>query len=97
MTLQTLGAAKRLAVSLALAVSATGCAVYAPPYAAYPASSYDGYGGYSYAEPAYVYPPATMGLGFSYYDRAPRHHGRQGWDQRHRGGHHYPGRGRPRR
>lgn len=99
MRLQTLGAAKRLAFSFALALGATGCAVYPAPYSAYPASSYDGYGGYTYAEPAYAYPPAAIGLGFSYYDydRGPRHRGQHGWGHRQRSDHYYPGRGRPRR
>jgi len=102
MALQIRGAAKRLILSLMLACGAAGCAVYGPPYApygapygstagysAYPAYSYDD--GYSYGAPAYAYPPVTLGLGFSYYDRGPRHHGGHGWGNRHRGGHEWRG------
>ncbi|MGF6274895.1 hypothetical protein ABIB38_003287 [Massilia sp. UYP11] len=106
MNLQIKGAAKRLTFSLLLACGLGGC-VYAPPYAgydtayapaagyssypAYPSSSY--YGAYPYGRPAYVYPPVTLGLGFSYYDRGPRHHGHgrhHGWGRGH-GGHQWRG------
>jgi len=53
-------------------------------YSAYPAYSYSG--GYPYAGPAYAYPPVSLDLGFSYYDRRPRHRGGDGWGHRHRGG-----------
>lgn len=112
MALQIRGAAKRLILSLLLACGATGCAVYGPPYSAYgapydyPAYSYDG--GYAYGAPAYAYPPLSLDLGFSYYDRGPRHRGGHGWGHRHRGGgdwrghrgghgQHHRGHGRPRR
>lgn len=101
MALHFLGAAKRPILSLLLACSLGGCAVYGPPYAAYdtayppaygyatyPAHAYDGY---PYGRPAYAYPPVTFDLGFSYYDRGPRHHGRHGWGHRHRGGHEWRG------
>lgn len=103
MNLQIKGAAKRLTFSLLLASSLAGCVAYAPPYAAYdttyaPAYGYSAYpaysyGGYSHGYPAYVYPPVTLGLGFSYYDRGPRDYGRarhHGWG-RHHGGHQWRG------
>lgn len=119
MTLQIGGAAKRLILSLMLACGLGGCAVYGPPYAGYsaydsgyaPAYGYGGYPAYSYyGGPAYAYPPLTLGLGFSYYDRGPRgygrshyhgrghHHGGQHWSGHHRGhgGHHHHGHGRGR-
>lgn len=120
MEMQIGGAAKRLILSLLLAWGVGGCAVYGPPYAAYPAHDtgyapaygYGGYSGYSgssyYGGPAYAYPPVTLGLGFSYYDRGPRLHGRAGHHGRghrhggyqwrgHHGGHghqHHGGHGR---
>lgn len=75
MKTQTKGVAKRLVISLLLAAGLGGC-VYAPPY-----SAYDGGYGYS-GGPAYAYPPVSLDLGFSYYDRGPRYHG---------GGHHWRG------
>ncbi|WP_306397534.1 hypothetical protein [Telluria beijingensis] len=105
MNLQMMGAAKRLIFSLLLASGIGGCAVYGPPYAihdagyapaygystysTYPADSY--YGGYPYTGPAYAYPPLSLGLGFSYYDRGPRHDRGHGWGHRHRGGHEWRG------
>lgn len=102
MKLQIGSAAQRLVFVLLLACSAAGC-VYAPPYAAYdggyaPAYGYSGYPayssyGYPYARPAYVYPPVTLGLGFSYYDRGPRHYGGHRWGHggRHHGAHGWRG------
>ena len=75
MKTQTKGVAKRLVISLLLAAGLGGC-VYAPPYSAYDG----GYG--SSGGPAYAYPPVSLDLGFSYYDRGPRYHG---------GGHHWRG------
>ncbi len=82
MKTQTKGVAKRLVISLLLAAGLGGCAVYGPPYAAYD-------GGYGYnSSPAYVYPPVSLDLGFSYYDRGPRYHGGRGWGHNHWRGHH---------
>jgi hypothetical protein len=90
MKTQTKGVAKRLVISLLLAAGLGGCAVYGPPY-----SAYDGGYGYSGA-PAYVYPPVSVDLGFSYYDRGPRYHGgHHHWRGHHGRGHHRGwGRGR---
>jgi hypothetical protein len=118
MNLQIKGAAKRLTFSLVLAAGLGGCVAYGPPYATYdgayvPAygyssySAYPYYGAYPYASPAYAYPPVTLGLGFSYYDRGSRHyghghhhgrghyHGGHGWRGHHggHGGRHHGGRG----
>jgi len=76
------GAAKRLLISLLLACGLGGCAVYGPPYGPYGSSS-----PYVYDTPAYAYPPVTLDLGFSYYDRGPRYHGGHRWGHHH-GGHH---------
>jgi hypothetical protein len=62
MNIQLKGAAKRLTLSLLTAVSASGCAYYAPPYAAY-----DPYY-YGYSQPYYVGPPVSLSLGFGFYD-----------------------------
>jgi hypothetical protein len=61
------GAAKRLVISLLLACGLGGCAVYGPPYAPYEST-------YPYGGPAYVYPPVSLDLGFTYYDRGPRYY-----------------------
>lgn len=80
-----------LALTAAAAAVATlglsGCAVYAPPYAAYDAA-YDAvptvqpyyygpyaYGPYAYGRPAYVGPPVS--LNFGYYTN--RYRGNYGW------------------
>ncbi|MBQ5946078.1 hypothetical protein [Massilia sp. ST3] len=81
MKTQIRGAAKRLLISLLLAGGLGGCAVYGPPYAAYDSS-------YPYGSPAYVYPPVSVDLGFSYYDRGPRYHGGHGWHHGGWRGHH---------
>ena len=81
MKTQIRGAAKRLFISLLLASGLGGCAVYGPPYAAYDSYPYGG-------SPAYAYPPVTLDLGFSYYDRGPRYHGGHGWNHGHGRGHH---------
>jgi hypothetical protein len=71
MKLLTIGAAKRLILSLLLGSAMTGCAVYAPPYAAsVPYSSYPynyGYAAPLYASPVYVGPPVSLSLGFGFY------------------------------
>lgn len=67
---------KRLALVLAAGSALSGCAVYAPPYAAYDAPYYPG--GYGYG-PAYVGPPVS--LDFSYRE----YRGDRGWHG-HRGG-----------
>jgi hypothetical protein len=59
---------KRLAFLLAAGSALSGCAVYAPPYAAYDAPYYP----YGYA-PAYVGPPVS--LDFSYHE----YRGGRGW------------------
>ncbi len=82
MTSQFKGAAKRLVISLLLACGLGGCAVYGPPYATYD-SSYP----YAYGQPAYVYPPVSLDLGFTYFDHGPRYHGGHRWGHHH-GGHH---------
>lgn len=105
MRLQLAGAAKRLIFSLLLAGGVGGCAVYGPPYGAYgsgyaPAYGYSTYpaysysGGYPYAGPAYAYPPLSLGLGFTYFDRGPRYHGRHGWGHGRGHGWRHDGRGR---
>ncbi|TXG00708.1 hypothetical protein FVD38_08065 [Massilia arenae] len=115
---QIIGAAKRLILSLLVACGLGGCVAYGPPYAAYdgayaPAYGYSNYpaypyyGAYPYGSPAYAYPPVTLGLEFSYYDRGPRHyghghhhgsghyHGSHGWRGHHggHGGRHHGGHG----
>jgi hypothetical protein len=65
---------KRLALVLAAGSALSGCAVYAPPYAAYDAPYYPyGYG------PTYVGPPVS--LDFSYRE----YRGDRGWHGHHRG------------
>ncbi len=59
---------KRLALVLAAGSALSGCAVYAPPYAAYDAP----YAPYGYG-PAYVGPPVS--LDFSYHEYG----GDRGW------------------
>lgn len=82
MKTQTKGVAKRLVISLLLVAGLGGCAVYGPPYSAYD-------GGYGYgAGPAYVYPPVSVDLGFSYYDRGPRYNRGHGWGHHHGRWHH---------
>jgi hypothetical protein len=74
------GAAKRLILSLVLAVSVSGCAYYGPPYAAYD----PGY--YGYSQPYYAGPPISLGLGFGFYDHHGGGHYRgHGWGYGHRG------------
>jgi len=68
---------KRLALVLAAGSALSGCAVYAPPYAAYDAP-YSPYG-YGYG-PTYVGPPVSLDFSYHEYDRGSR-----GWHG-HRGG-----------
>jgi hypothetical protein len=76
-------AMRRTIVALVLGGSLGGCAVYAPPYAAY--DTY--YPGYAY--PAYVGPPVSLDFGF--YEH--RHRGYHGYYGGHRHGWgHYRGR-----
>ena len=67
METRTTGWVKRLALALAAGGALSGCAVYAPPYAAYgePYSPY-GYG------PAYVGPPISLDFSYHEYDRGGR-------------------------
>jgi hypothetical protein len=65
---------KRLALVLAAGSALSGCAVYAPPYAAYDAP----YSPYGYG-PTYVGPPVS--LDFSYRE----YRGDRGWHGHHRG------------
>ena len=81
MDMRIKGAAKRLILSLLLALGLGGCAVYGPPYSAYD-SYYPGY-----AAPVYVGPPIALDLGFGFYDHGYRHH--RGHGYRHHGGHGY--------
>ncbi|WP_182915629.1 hypothetical protein [Massilia cavernae] len=80
------GAAKRLIFSLLLAASATGCAVYAPPYSSHDPNPY------AYGYPTYVGPPVTLDLGFRFYDHGfhgnRHHHGFRGGHHGFRGHHH---------
>jgi hypothetical protein len=73
------GRMRRIAIALLLAAGLGGC-VYAPPYAAY-----DPYYA-SYAYPAYVGPPVTLGFGLGYYSHH-HHHGGRGYYGGHYGGH----------
>jgi hypothetical protein len=68
---------KRLALVLAAGSALSGCAVYAPPYAAYDAPYYPG--GYGYG-PAYVGPPVS--LDFSYHEYRGGRGGRGYHDRR---------------
>jgi hypothetical protein len=66
---------KRLALALAVGGALSGCAVYAPPYAAYDGPYYPyGYG------PAYVGPPVSLDFSYHEYDYRGGHgwHGRGG-------------------
>jgi hypothetical protein len=81
---QIKGAAKRLVISLLVAGGLGGCAVYAPPYGSYEST-------YPYGGPAYVYPPVSLDLGFTYYDRGPRYYGGYGGYGGYRGGHYHRG------
>lgn len=67
-------AAKRFVLALLLAGGVGGCAVYAPPYAAYDTYYYSGYG-----YPTYVAPPVSLSFGF--YEQ--RHRGHHGWRHGH--------------
>jgi len=101
MDTRSIRAVRRLALALFLAGGLGGCAVYAPPYAAYdPYYSYPTYG-----YPTYVGPPVSLDLGFGYYEHRHsyrgHHHGWRshgwgggggGWG--HRGGGWRHGRGR---
>ena len=102
MRLQIIGAAKRLILSLLLACGLAGCAIYGPPHGAYgagygPSYGYSGYptypysSSYAYGGPAYAYPPVSLDLGFTYYDRGSRRDGGHGWGHRHRSGEHWRG------
>jgi hypothetical protein len=71
---------KRMIFVLAAGMSLSGCAVYAPPYAATPYAGYDatpadstyyypynyGYSPYAYSYPSYYWPPVSLSLGYSY-------------------------------
>jgi hypothetical protein len=67
---------KRLALVLAAGSALSGCAVYAPPYAAYDAPYYPG--GYG---PAYVGPPVSLDFSYREYrgDRGWRGHRDRRW------------------
>jgi hypothetical protein len=69
---------KRLALVLAAGSALSGCAVYAPPYAAYDAPYYSG--GYGYG-PAYVGPPVSLDFSYREYrgDRGWRGHRDRRW------------------
>ncbi|QJE01025.1 hypothetical protein HH212_14120 [Massilia forsythiae] len=84
------GAAARLILSLATGAVLSGCAVYAPPYAAYDpaplAASYYAYSTpypyhspyyypYGYARQGYAGPPLSLDFGYYGY----RHGGNHGW------------------
>jgi hypothetical protein len=80
MDTNTTGRVKRLALALAAGGALSGCAVYAPPYAAY-----DGpYTPYGYG-PAYVGPPVSLDFSYRDYDyRGGYGHGRgRGWGHHH--------------
>jgi hypothetical protein len=77
--------AKRLVVALLLAGGLGGCAVYAPPYAAYDSAYPYYYSDYGYGYPTYVGPPVSLNFGF--YEH--RHRGYGGW----RHGHGWKGHG----
>jgi hypothetical protein len=85
MNTQMKGAAKRLILSLLVATSASGCAYYAPPYAAYEPYAY------GYSQPYYVGPPVSLDLGFGFYDYHGGGHRGGGWG--HGWGHGGGGRG----
>lgn len=80
--------------ALAAAAALSGCAVYAPPYAAYDTGYYSPYyyGPYAYGRPAYVGPPVALNFGYSY---RSYHGGGRGWGGGRGGGgfHGGPGRG----
>lgn len=85
MDTRSIRAVRRLALALFLAGGLGGCAVYAPPYAAYdPYYSYPAYSYPAYGYPAYVGPPIALDFGFGYYEHRHSHghgyHGKhQGW------------------
>lgn len=93
------GQVSRLLMSLAAAAALSGCAVYAPPYAAYDAapvaapyySAYPYYYGYPYGYgvggSAYVAPPLSLNFGYYRHGYRGGGHRDHGW----RGG--YGGRG----
>jgi len=100
------GALMRRLLALAGAAALSGCAVYAPPYAAYdpapvvaPYYAYPygySYGyGYGYGRPAYVGPPVS--LNFGYYEHRYRGghggYGGPGWRGGHGGGRGWGGHG----
>ncbi len=64
---------KRLALVLAAGSALSGCAVYAPPYAAYDAPYYPyGYG------PTYVGPPVSLDFSYREYRGDRGWHGHRG-------------------
>jgi hypothetical protein len=78
MNTSKIGVIKRLALALAAGGALSGCAVYAPPYAAYDAP----YSPYGYG-PAYVGPPVSLDFSYHEYDRGGRGwHGHRGGDRR---------------
>lgn len=63
---------------MAALAALSGCAVVAPPYAAYdtvPTVQPYYYGGYAYGRPTYIGPP--LSLNFGYYQH--RYHGGDAW------------------
>jgi hypothetical protein len=83
---------KRMILALAAGSALSGCAVYAPPYATYDASYYDGapvastyyypygYSSYAYGYPAYVGPPVSLSFGFYEHSyRGGSYWGGRGW------------------
>ena len=78
MDTRSMRTAKRIVATLLLAGGLGGCAVYAPPYAAYDAYPY--YSGYSY--PTYVAPPVFLDFGFYQHRHYGKYHGghhKHGW------------------
>ena len=67
MRTRTTGWVKRLALVVMAGGALSGCAVYAPPYAAYG----DPYSPYGYG-PAYVGPPISLDFSYHEYDRGGR-------------------------
>ena len=82
MDTRSIRAVRRLSLALLLAGGLGGCAVYAPPYAAYdPYYSYPSYG-----YPTYVGPPISLDFGFGYYEHRHSYRGHHhGWGGHGRG------------